>query len=376
MDNLTHSLVGLAAAKAGLERTSHGATALCLVAANAPDADIVMLLFGRWSYLHHHRGLSHAVVGVAVIAILLPLLFYGVERLSARLSRRPSRANLCGLLLSSVILSASHPLMDWTNNYGVRPFLPWDARWLYGDLVFIIDPWLWLTLGGAAFLLTARGRWRIVAWALLASVITAAIFFLPARSNVGYPQVSRLLWLVGLAALFLAHRARLAARFGGALAVGALVFVLFYWGALALLHERALARARLDAEEMARRAGERVVRVAAMPRLADPLRWICVAETERAFVRYGVSLLDAEEEAPREVARFEKTSGEAAPLVESATKDERARIFLDFARFAAVRFSRDCLGQTLVQFADLRFTEPGGRSDSFSLEVPLAAEGP
>jgi inner membrane protein len=52
MDNLTHSFLGLAAAKAGLEKLSPGATALCVLAANAPDADIVVLAFGdRWSFL-------------------------------------------------------------------------------------------------------------------------------------------------------------------------------------------------------------------------------------------------------------------------------------------------------------------------------------
>ena len=34
--------------------------------------------------------------------------------------------------------------MDWTNNYGMRFLLPWDSRWFYGDLVFIIDPYLWI----------------------------------------------------------------------------------------------------------------------------------------------------------------------------------------------------------------------------------------
>ena len=49
MDNLTHTLVGLAAAKAGLERLSLGATAVCLVAANSPDVDIVALAQARES---------------------------------------------------------------------------------------------------------------------------------------------------------------------------------------------------------------------------------------------------------------------------------------------------------------------------------------
>src|SRR5215211_6929723 len=102
MDNLTHSLVGLTAAKAGLEKLSPGATALCLLAANAPDADIVVLAFGdRWTFLQHHRGITHAIVGVIALALVLPLLFYAVDRLWSRLRHQPPRTNFKGLLLAS-----------------------------------------------------------------------------------------------------------------------------------------------------------------------------------------------------------------------------------------------------------------------------------
>src|SRR5918998_1679973 len=156
MENLTHSLVGLAAAKAGLERLSPGATALCVLAANAPDADVVTTYWGRWVYLHHHRGITHSIVGTLALAFILPLLFYGVERVVARVRGKPHSFRLRGLVIASLLATATHPLLDWTNNYGIRPFLPWSGRWYYGDLVFVIDPWIWLALGGACFLLTAR----------------------------------------------------------------------------------------------------------------------------------------------------------------------------------------------------------------------------
>lgn len=76
MDNLTHSLVGLVAAKAGLEKLSPGATALCVLAANLPDADIVTLIGGRWTYLHHHRGITHSILGAIVLGLTLPLIFF------------------------------------------------------------------------------------------------------------------------------------------------------------------------------------------------------------------------------------------------------------------------------------------------------------
>src|SRR5829696_3861261 len=159
MDNLTHSLVGLTAAKAGLGKLSPGATALCVLAANSPDADIVVLAFGdRWTFLQHHRGITHAIIGVVALAFILPLLFYLVDWLWSRFRKRQRTVKLKGLMLASFIVSATHPLLDWTNNYGIRFFLPWNQKWSYGDLVFIVDPYLWLILGGAVFLLTAKSR--------------------------------------------------------------------------------------------------------------------------------------------------------------------------------------------------------------------------
>jgi inner membrane protein len=377
MDNLTHTLVGLAAAKAGLERLSPGATAVCLLAANAPDADIVAALGGSWFYLKHHRGITHSIVGTLALALLIPLLFYAGDRLIARLRARPPRVRLRGLLIASLLLSASHPLMDWTNNYGVRPLLPWSGRWFYGDLVYIIDPWLWLSLGGASFLLTATARWRTIAWGALALLATVVFVVLPLRVGMTYPLASRALWLVWLACLIVAHRMKLAPRWGSAIAVAALAFVFVYWGALAVLQGRALARVRVVAEAQAERRQESVLRVAAMPSLADPTLWRGLAETDRATYRFDTSLLthvEAEAAAPTQLTRFEKPQGPAAELALVAAGDERAKIFLDFARFPATRVeTQNCAEELLVQFADLRFTEPANarRSGNFGLEIPV-----
>jgi inner membrane protein len=229
MDNVTHSLVGLAAAKAGFERASPGATALCVIAANAPDADILALIGGRWTYLHHHRGITHSIIGTLLLALLVPSLFYVGDLILARVRRRAPRVKLGGLLVASLIVSATHPLMDWTNNYGLRPLLPWSGQWFYGDLVFIVDPWIWLLVGGASFLLTANGKWRITGWGLLACVITAVILLMPFRNaNLSHPYLFRALWMIGIIGLVAAHRARLAERWGSSVALAALVFVAVY----------------------------------------------------------------------------------------------------------------------------------------------------
>src|SRR5256885_4790915 len=106
MDNLTHSLVGLAAAKAGLEKLSPGATALCLLAANSPDADILTLVGGRWTYLQNHRGITHSIAGTIALAFLLPLVFYGGDRLIAWMRHTGPATHLGGLLTVSLLVTA------------------------------------------------------------------------------------------------------------------------------------------------------------------------------------------------------------------------------------------------------------------------------
>lgn len=375
MDNLTHSLVGLAGAKAGLERASPYATAVCVLAANLPDVDVPATLFaGRFVYLEQHRGVSHSVVGTLVLSVALALVFNGVERLVAALRGREPRSKLKGLLLCSLALGASHPLLDWTNNYGVRPLLPWDPRWLYGDLVFIVDPWIWLLLGGAAFLLTANTNRKTAAWTVLGLVLTAAILFLPGQRGMAVPVVARVVWVAGVVALVLAHRFGLARRFGAAVAVVALLLVVCYWGALSLFHNRAVARARLVAERHAGGEGARLLKVAAMPVPADPTTWRCAAETERTTYRFDVSALGGNGDGPANERRYPRPQGAEAEQVRRAAEDPGARVFLGFARFPVATLRRDPDGRAVVQFVDIRFTEPGdfARGDSsFKIEVPV-----
>ncbi|MGH9942221.1 MAG: metal-dependent hydrolase [Pyrinomonadaceae bacterium] len=381
MDNLTHTLVGLVAAKAGLERVSPYATAVCVLAANGPDADILAALGGHWFYLEHHRGVTHSLVGTLALSLLIPLLFYAADRVLARLRRRPPRGvRLGGLFVASLLLSASHPLLDWTNNYGVRPWLPWNGRWYYGDLVFIVDPWLWLSLGGAAFLLASRKKWQVVVWALLALALSVAFFILPARSGMPFPFVSQALWLAGVIGLFAAWRFGMGKRFGQKLAAAALALVVAYWGGLWLLQARAESHAREVAAAAVGRAGETLRRIAAMPTLADPLNWVTVAETERAYYRFNTSALSRERTVDgwHRAERFPKPQGVDAERAAAAAEDWRTQIFLAFSRFPATRVTADCAGATLVQFADLRFTAPGrarGGGSGFQVEITLPQGG-
>ena len=371
MDNLTHSFVGLAAAKAGLDKLSPGATTLCLLAANSPDSDIIVLAYGdRWAFLQHHRGITHAIVGVIGLAVLLPLIFHFIDRLWSSFRNQPAKTNLKGLMLVSFIVTATHPVLDWTNNYGIRFLLPWSQKWSYGDLVFVIDPYLWLILGGASFLLTARTRFSKFFWAALAAVLTFLVVASPRSGNLPNPNLIALLWIVALVALIVLSVKGARERWGSRIAFVAFALVLCYWTGLGFAHSRAVARGSEAAAKLASVNGEALARLAAMPRLANPFRWDCVFETDRAMYRFDVGLIG--DTTIEDAVRYAKPEGKLKETFDAIAQQRPVRVFLGFARFPVAQLADPgCATQTLVQLADLRYTEPGRSRGSFSLEVPV-----
>ena len=151
MDNITHSLVGvvLADAMAGRRAAKSQRPLLVgagIVAANLPDADIAYSVMtpAPIGYLVHHRGHTHTIVGLVVLALALALVYRMVP--PVRAMRTGERLRLWLLMAAAL---ASHLAMDALNPYGVHPFYPLDNTWYFGDAVFILEPSLWLTLGVA-----------------------------------------------------------------------------------------------------------------------------------------------------------------------------------------------------------------------------------
>lgn len=377
MDNLTHSLVGLTSAKAGLGRLSPYATAVCMASANAADLDFVSLFFGdRWTLLQNHRGITHSIVGTVAIGVLVPILFFAFERIVARLRGRSPQIRFRGLLIASMITAATHPLMDWTNNYGVRPLLPWSGRWFYADWVFIVDPYIWLALGGAAFLLTATSRFKIIAWAVLGGLVTALVLLAARQRTVdgGALSVASFVWVAGVLCLIVLRVFGAEKRARQSTAIAALALVVIYWGGLALMHRVAYANTLTIAGDVANRQSETLTRAATMPMLATPVRWQAVVETDRAIYRFPVGVKDQGPQSIQvdRIDRFEKPTGQAAEIVARAESDRRAQTLLGFARFPLARVAdTNCVGRTLVQFADLRYTEPGAARGNFGVNIPV-----
>jgi inner membrane protein len=166
MEPITHFLTGACIGRAGLNRRTAYATLAAVLAAEAADLDVFWAFAGPVEGLKHHRGITHtfiAVPFVAAAAVGATWIYHQwVKRRHAR--REESRAPLepgapprpqpqpvrwQWVYLAALISALSHILLDWTNNYGVRPFFPFNPRWYAGSFVFIAEPVLWMLLCAA-----------------------------------------------------------------------------------------------------------------------------------------------------------------------------------------------------------------------------------
>jgi inner membrane protein len=137
MDNLTHSLTGLMLSRTGLDRFYPRATLVLILAANAPDIDILAIARGPLYYFEQHRGITHSIAAAPVIALLPVLLACAIGK-----TMRGWGA-AWGL---SILGVASHLLLDWTNVYGIRLLLPFSDQWFRLDLINLFDLIVWAVL--------------------------------------------------------------------------------------------------------------------------------------------------------------------------------------------------------------------------------------
>lgn len=299
MDNLTHSLTGFALARSGFDRLCPRGTLLMILAANAPDADIVGLQGGPLRYLEWHRGYSHSLSCLPLIALLPVLVTAAIYR-----QRLPwTRA-----WLLCCVGVGSHLLIDWTNSYGVRFMLPFSSAWFHLDLNSLYDGWILAVLLFAAL------------WPMLARLVS---------NEIGERARPR----------------RATALFGLAL------FIVFDF-ARAVLHQRAIAQlnSRLydDAPPL---------QAAALPDPFTPFRWTAVVETANTYRLFAVNTRGDLNAQASQI--FYKPPPRQS--IENARRTEPFRYFLYFARFPvwseAPVFIDGSRG-TRVDLTDLRFGTP------------------
>ena len=301
MDNATHTLTGLFLSRAGLNRLTPAATPVAILAANAPDVDIVSAFGGSVSYLHWHRHLTHSIVLWPIMALAATAV--------VRLCFRKQRFQWLAAYIVALVAVASHILLDLTNAYGVRLLGPFSSQWFRLDITNLIDLWIWGVLLAC------------LAGPLLSKLVSSEM---GAKTAKKYPARTH--------------------------AVLALSFLLIYDMARFVAHGRVTAV--LDTRQY---NGSAPVRVAAFPVSQNSAVWRGIAETPDAYRIFTVNVFELEE--------FNPALGEAeykaqsTPAVEAANRTHAFQVMREFAQFPVYRVipSAEIPGGYRVVLYDLRF---------------------
>ena len=175
MEPVTHFLTGAVLGRAGFNRRTAYATLAMTLAAEAPDLDVFLGFRGPVAGLEHHRGITHTLIGAPFVALAVTGTVYLWHRFRTRKLTTRSAADggpikpsvgLSGegppfkravgssgpkpnwflIWLFSLVAALSHLLLDFTNNYGLRPFFPFNPRWYSWSIVFIFEPLIFAAL--------------------------------------------------------------------------------------------------------------------------------------------------------------------------------------------------------------------------------------
>jgi inner membrane protein len=153
MEPVTHVLTGACLARTGFNRRAAYATVTMAIAAELPDIDVLWKVRGPVESFAHHRGITHTFLGLPVEAGILVAAVYGFHRWRLARSKASSSPHTTPisklnaapvrwgwLYLGALVALLSHLLLDYTNNYGIRPFYPFNGHWFAASIVFIFDP--------------------------------------------------------------------------------------------------------------------------------------------------------------------------------------------------------------------------------------------
>jgi len=296
--------------RSGLNRKTALATLTLTLAAEAPDLDVIAgIVRGPAFGFAHHRGFTHSFLGVLLDALVVLGFVYLVWRLRRRKLSDPNLPPRWGLLyLYACLAGLSHILLDFTNNYGVRPFWPFSEKWYSWDIVFIFEP---------------------VMFALLVlGLIVPSIFGLIDKE-------------IG---------ARRRSPQGRVAATLALCGVVLLWGLRDYEHRRAV-----NALEARTYNGVDPLRTSAYPKWIDPFHWYGVVETPAFFALGSVDSLTPEVDPE---GRLEiRYKPEETPVTLAAKNSYIGSVFLDWAQYPITETESLQPPQrgSLVVFQDLRF---------------------
>jgi inner membrane protein len=357
MDTVTHILLGAVTAQLGFrQRLGAGATWAAAIAAASPDVDVLIdraigAHGAQFVAIHHllaHRGLTHSVLGVPVLALAVAGAWLYLRRRRLRReaevsgkqqnavipSERSESRNLAvrnagcsdtqrdpstslgltapkdppgtsvaatfGLMFLCTLLAAfTHPLLDVCTSYGTEMLLPFSDRRLAVDCIAVVD-----------------------------------IFFTP-------------ILVFTLLACFLIRRISRGPRPRATLVVGWAGFLLAaaYLAAGGVLHEKAIGEARglVPASD--------VVRIDAYPGLGSLFLWRVVIETNDEWIVTRARPLFGEIGPPRE-QRAPKIDDEWIQRAEALPEVVEYKWFA-MGRVRAASSHAD--GRHIVEFHDMRY---------------------
>ncbi len=357
MDNATHTVVGVFVAEAALvfrdvrARPSDAPTdgirasamLISVLANNAPDIDsaYASLLTRPLGSLLHHRGHTHTLTLVPVLAALALAVTLGVARARGMRFDARDKLWLFALALLGVLV---HIGLDATNSYGVHPFWPLYDGWFYGDSIFIIEPLIWAALlPPLAF--SARTRWAKLA---LAGVVIIGVGL--CWWNAFVPRSMAIVaTLIAMASALASHKATPIVRVAVSAGATALVGLVFAFSGAA-------ARGVVTGASAVTFPDARTHDAILTPMPADPFCWQAVlvqTEGERYVTRTVVVapfpfLLSSDE------CFFDRTKSPTAPIQPiQATKSPSVRWIREFS--APLRELRALAKESCVFGALLRF---------------------
>jgi inner membrane protein len=221
------------------------------------------------------------------------------------------------LLFLSFAAILSHPALDTLNTYGVRWLMPFSDRWLYGDALFIVDPWLWLLLGTG------------VVWSWLLRRRRSTAQELPARLVL----CITMLYVAGMSVSGVLARHTIARK----------------------------------SEEL---FNGRVARIMAAPIPVTPLTRRFVLEQDSVY-RVGMFHWLADPQVDVTSLRSFPRARPVHPALTAAESTQVMRRFLSWARYPTFAIQQIGADSYLVQVIDLRYAGDSGRGFG-TLRVPIS----
>lgn len=130
MDILTHGLIGATLSGLFLKRVDPTIATITLISSSViPDIDYVVRFWGMTSYLKHHRGITHSILGVIVLSLILAAIVKAFSRSTSYWT----------ILLLCFVGSFVHLFFDLTNAYGTQILLPFSKQRYHWDWLMLVD---------------------------------------------------------------------------------------------------------------------------------------------------------------------------------------------------------------------------------------------